>query len=85
MATKKNPELEGFQKLVKDTVALELRSKAVTVGRLLPEIERLCNLGYTHERLVEVMGAAGLEMTVGTFRSIRSRYQAKDKDKAGDK
>jgi hypothetical protein len=81
MATEKNPELDEFRKLVQKTTALKLRSKAVTVGRLLPSIEQLIESGYSHERIVEVMTAAGLEMTVGTFRSYRNRAKAAEPEK----
>ncbi len=79
MATKKNPDLDSFYKLVKETVDLNLRSKAVTVERLLPAIDRLEKL-YTHQQLVDVMANAGLDLTVGTFRSIRSRKKAAEAD-----
>jgi hypothetical protein len=74
-----NPELSGFHEKVKETAGLGLRSKAAQVRRLLPEIERLGKLDYTHERLCEVMTDAGLELNVGTFRSILARIKADDK------
>jgi hypothetical protein len=75
----KNDELAEFEAVVKKTVALKLRSKQATVERFYDQIESLGALGYTHDRLTEIMAKAGLELTVGTFRSILARIKASNK------
>jgi len=49
--------------------------KSARLRRLLPEIERRLKDGVTHEEIVALLNASGLEMTLGTFRNYLYRHR----------
>lgn len=73
---KLNPELELFFNQARYVLGLNLRSKSAAVARLVDEIERYQDMGYTLAQLLEVLLLAGMEPTsIGTFQSMLARVR----------
>lgn len=76
-----NPELAEFETHVKGAVALGLRSKAATLERLIPAIDRMSELGYPQETMLEIFAKHGMEFTLGSFRNALFRIKQKTESK----
>lgn len=70
--------LEQFRADVGTVVNLGLKSKAAALRQLQPALENLSKLGFSQEKIVEVMTEAGLEMKVSVLKSTLWRQRIKD-------
>ncbi len=70
--------LEQFRVDVATVVGLGLKSKAAAIRQLQPALDNLSKLGFSQEKIVEVMKDAGLEMTVPVLKSMLWRQRNKD-------
>lgn len=62
-------ELEAFRQEVRSVAGLGLKGKSAAIRNLKPSLDRLNNLGFSQEKLVEVMAECGLEMSLGYLKT----------------
>lgn len=68
-------DLNSFQEEVKKVVQIGLKSKTAEIRLLLTRITALNEAGYSQEKLRDVMSQGGLEITLGTLKSLLSRVR----------
>lgn len=79
-----NSELTAFGTEAARVIGLRLRSKAATIRRLRPDIDRYLALGYSMRQLLDVLLASGLQDTsLGTLQSAVSRERVRHARSAG--
>jgi hypothetical protein len=69
--------LEEFREEVRLLAGMKLKG-AAALRKLLPSLDRLNKLGLTQDVLVEEMGKAGMEMTLGYFKTAVYRLRKAD-------
>jgi phenylalanyl-tRNA synthetase beta subunit len=75
-------ELAKFKHEVEEVAKLGLRSTAAQIRVLTPSIDHLSDLDFSHEKICEILNAAGIEVKVSAFRSTLGRERMKSRDDA---
>jgi hypothetical protein len=73
IATTVRTEAEQFETTVREMIEAGLTNKTAIIRQLTPTLEKMNDAGFRYEKLVEIMNAAGLEITLTTFKTIRAR------------
>ena len=70
--------LQDFRAEAEAVADLKLKSKAASIRKLRPGVESLNKLGFSQEKIVEVMTEAGIEITVPVLKSMLWRLRKED-------
>ncbi|HYD60596.1 MAG TPA: hypothetical protein VEC35_09590 [Noviherbaspirillum sp.] len=70
-------ELAKFSNHAREVAGLGLKSKAAEIRLLMDQIEHMNGVGFSLEKLCEVMGSVGLDITPPVLKTTMGRERAK--------
>lgn len=73
-----------MDELIEALRGLPIRTKSGQLRQLMPVIEERLAAGVAQQDIVDALGRAGIDMTLGTFKSYLHRHRAKLREGASE-